>query len=230
MSNFGISQVKFDMHLLYWVVKILARKPGNWIRADDNYIYLMWGLTNKVGDNQVKFIIGIMIHCRDNPKRPLFHSSFIQMILELNVIVCKEKELIESPKILDFGNVLKMRYYRDSNEDYYYLEESGRKIYDDKIVEPVKEVVGDVGPSDIGATSFAYIDVKTLLNEIIQILMDDNYIREDRIMAQIDMLVCDNEDKRSMMRTKLRVEVKEHFQSVEGRVTAQIEALKASID
>lgn len=65
----------------------------------------------------MKFIIDRMIHCRDNLKRPLFFFSFVQMILELNRIVCKEEDLIESPKILDYGGDAKLRYYRDNNGD-----------------------------------------------------------------------------------------------------------------
>lgn len=120
MSNSSIGQFKFDIGLLHWVVaKVIARKPGNLCRVDDSDIYLMWGLTNKGEDNWVRFIIDKMIHCRDNPKIPLLYSSFVQMILDLNGSMCKEKELTESPKILDYGGVKKMRYYRDTNGEYY---------------------------------------------------------------------------------------------------------------
>lgn len=76
MSNFGISQVNFDMHLLHWIfVKILYKKRKNWGRADDNDLYLMWILTNDQGVDWVKFIINRIIHCRDNPKRILNSTS-----------------------------------------------------------------------------------------------------------------------------------------------------------
>lgn len=64
-----------------------------------------------------------MIHYMDNIKRPIFFSSFVQMILQLNGIEWKDEELNESPMILDYGAVAKMRYYKDLNVDYYYLED-----------------------------------------------------------------------------------------------------------
>lgn len=69
-----------------------------------------------------------------------------------------------------------MRYYKDTNGEYYYLEDSGRKIYNDKIVELVKEVGESVGPSDIDVTSSAFVDVKTLLDEMLQKFLIDNQI------------------------------------------------------
>lgn len=103
-----------------------------------------------------------------------FYSSFVQMILELNGIVCKEEELVDSPKILDYGGIAKKRYYKDTNGDYYYLEDSNRKIYDNKVMEPVKEVVEAINPSDIGVTSSASANAKTLLDEMLQKLLADN--------------------------------------------------------
>lgn len=95
----------------------------------------MSSLTNKGGNNCIRFIVDWMIHCRDNLGRPHFYSSFVQMNLQLNGIECKKYELIESPKILDYGVVAKRRYYMDLSGDYPYLEDSGGKIYNDNIVE-----------------------------------------------------------------------------------------------
>lgn len=80
-------------------------------------------------------------------------------------IKCKEQELTESPKILDYGDVSKMRHYMDLNGNYYYLEDPGRQIYDDKIVEQVKETADTVGPfaTGLGAASSTSYDVKTLM-------------------------------------------------------------------
>ncbi|KAL5057062.1 hypothetical protein RYX36_028666 [Vicia faba] len=103
--------------------KILYMKPRNWGKADDNYLYLMWALITDSGLNWVKFIVNRMIHYKDNLKRPLFFSYFVQQILEVNMIVSKEEDLTRAPKILDYGGVSKMRYYKDSNGDYYYLKE-----------------------------------------------------------------------------------------------------------
>lgn len=50
VSNFGISQVKFNMHLLHWIiVKIIYRKPKKWGRVDDSDLYLMWALLTESG-------------------------------------------------------------------------------------------------------------------------------------------------------------------------------------
>lgn len=99
----------------------------------------MWALIIDNGLNWVNLIIDMMIYYRDNPKRAFFFSLFVQMILEINGIASKEAALVEAPKILDESVISKMRYYRDSKGDYYYLEQSGRKIYDDKVVEPTKD-------------------------------------------------------------------------------------------
>lgn len=136
---------------MYWVVvKILGRKPRYWSMVDDNDLYLTWTLINKGGDDWVKFIIDIMIHYKDNQKRTLFFSLFFQTILELNIIVCKKEDLTESPKILDYGGIEKMRYYRDNNGDYYYLEESGQNFYEDKVVKPSKETPVETASSSSG--------------------------------------------------------------------------------
>lgn len=97
MSNFGISQVKFDMHQLHWIiVKILYMKPKNWGRPNDIELYLIWDLLTEWGIYWITFIIERMIHWRDNPNRPLFYSSFMQMILEINVIVSKYEDLTKA--------------------------------------------------------------------------------------------------------------------------------------
>lgn len=47
MSNLRVSEIKFGMRLLHWiVVKILARKPTNSSRDDDNGLFFMWSLTH----------------------------------------------------------------------------------------------------------------------------------------------------------------------------------------
>lgn len=61
------------------------------------------------------------------------------MILELNGIVSKEEDLVEAPKILDESRVSMMRYYKDTGGIYFYLEKYGRQVYDDRIVEPLKD-------------------------------------------------------------------------------------------
>lgn len=103
MSNLRVRQIKFGMRLIHWViVKILARKPDNSNRADDNGLFLMWCLIYNIKtykNDWVKFIFDRMIYCRDNPKKPIFFSSFIMMILQLSGIECKKEDLIESLKL-----------------------------------------------------------------------------------------------------------------------------------
>lgn len=50
-----------------------------------------------------------MLHCKENSKRSLFFTSFVQLILELNEIVSKEEDLLEAPKILEEFGVSMMR-------------------------------------------------------------------------------------------------------------------------
>lgn len=76
------------------------------------------------------------------------------MILELNGFVPKEEDLVEVPKILDESGVFMMRYYWDTNDIYYYLEKSDRKVYDDRIVELVKDHTDEVGASSIGLSTY----------------------------------------------------------------------------
>ncbi|KAI5442053.1 hypothetical protein KIW84_011209 [Lathyrus oleraceus] len=120
MLNFGISQVKFDMRLLHWIiVNILYMKHNNWGKVDDNDLYLMLALMTNSKVNWVK-------------------------------IVFKEVNLVEAPKILYYSGVSKMRYYMDIDGDYYYLEESGKKVYDDKVTDPINDPSDEAGGSSSG--------------------------------------------------------------------------------
>lgn len=115
ISNFPISQVRFDMHTLYWIIiKILYRKPQNQGSVDDNDLYLMLTLMTESGVNWVMFIIDRVFHYKHNPKGPLFFTSFMQLILKTNGIVSKEEDLVKASKILDKSGFSMMRYYRDT--------------------------------------------------------------------------------------------------------------------
>lgn len=135
------------------------------------------------------------------------------MILRLSGIECKDEHLTESPKILYYGVVAKMRYYKDLNGDYYYLEDSGRQVYDDKIVEHVKETVEATGPSVVGVgVAFSLSpDVKTLIDDMLQKLLADNQVMEDGIMARVDAFAHVSEESRLRMKVELKVEVKEEI-------------------
>lgn len=106
------------MQIIHWIIfMLLYKKPRNWGRYDDNDLYLMWDLLSNNDVNWVKFIMDRMIHCRDNSKRPLFFSSFVKLIIEVNGIASKEEDLIEAPKILNYYGFYKMRYYKDNDGD-----------------------------------------------------------------------------------------------------------------
>lgn len=130
------------------------------------------------------------------------------MILHLNGIECKEEELIESPK---------MRYFRDLIGDYYYIEDSGKKINYNKIVKHGKEATKMVLPSDtcVDVISSTLVNMKTLIGDMLQRFLVDQD-REDQIMAHIVGLFHVSEDNRLRMKTELMVEVKEEIQAFEG--------------
>ncbi|KAI5424886.1 hypothetical protein KIW84_030896 [Lathyrus oleraceus] len=116
-------------------------------------------------DNNMLSFIGM--NRKYNPGVKL-ESQSNQVLYELNDIECNEEDLTKSPKILDYGILEKMRYYKDSNGDYYYLEDSGRKIYDDKNLE--KEVTETTDPSIASASVDAstFVHMKALLDAVIQ--------------------------------------------------------------
>ncbi|KAL5074274.1 hypothetical protein RYX36_013258 [Vicia faba] len=114
-----------------------SRKPRNYRRVDDHDLYLMWVLSGNHCMSWAKYIVGRMLYCNDTKKAPLFYSSFVQLVLEANEVVPKKDDKFLTLKILDYGCVSNMRYYRDSEDgSYFYLEESSRKVYDNKIVDP----------------------------------------------------------------------------------------------
>ncbi|KAI5422239.1 hypothetical protein KIW84_045634 [Lathyrus oleraceus] len=177
LISFVLSISSLFVKTMPWIIaKFLYSKPKNWGKVDDNDLYLMCDLLTESETNWVIFIIERMIHCRDNPNRPLFFSSFVKMILEINRIVSKEEDLTEAQKIIDYGSVPKMRYYRDSYGDYYCLKEYGWKIYNDK------------------------------LDELVGRIFYDNQIREERIMEQIDSVAKTSEESREKLKGELEVE------------------------
>lgn len=59
--------------------------------------------------------------------------------MEINDVVSKDEDLVEAQKFLDEYGVSVMVFYRDTNGFYDYLESYGRKVYDDQIVESVRD-------------------------------------------------------------------------------------------
>lgn len=134
LANFKISNVKFEMKILHWiVVKVLFRKPYNWVRINDHDLYLMWVLWKLNQCSWIKFIFNNIKYWRTSPKRSLFFSSFIQFILDLNGISSADAALVEAPKLVDSTVIKMMRYFKDEKEVYYYLDNVGRYVYEDMI-------------------------------------------------------------------------------------------------
>ncbi|KAL5068683.1 hypothetical protein RYX36_019570, partial [Vicia faba] len=149
------------------------------------------------------------------PTKALFHK----MILEVNAIVPKKDDLFMTPKILDYGSVSKMRYYRDFDDgSYFYLEDSGRKVYDNSIVDPLFDPIAT--PTSSG--SFL-AKLKSYLDELFGSILDENHIREDQITVRIDYISRERGGSRVQMKEDLRVELEDEILAFEGRVAAQIE-------
>lgn len=102
------------------------------------------------------------------------------------------------------------------------METSGRRIYDHNIIE--KEAPEATGPSTNGGSSIAstVVDVKALLDDMLQKLLADNHIREDCIMEHMDMLANVREEK--------WLNVKEDILASKERLASQIEAMNNSYD
>lgn len=78
-------------------------------------------------------------------------------------------------------------------------------------MELAKETIETAVFFGIGVTSSASADVKTLLDKMLQKLLADSQIREDRTMVRINVVARDSEDIRSRLRTKVNVQVKEEI-------------------
>lgn len=83
--------------------------------------------------------------------------------------------MTEDPKILDYGGVSVMRYYKDPiNGSYFYLEEFGRKVYDDKIVESPRDSSVKTISSYLSSSGSLYVELKTYLDELIMKPRENN--------------------------------------------------------
>lgn len=83
------------------------------------------------------------------------------------------------------------------------------------------------GVNDASSTS---ADVKTLIGDMLQKLLGDNQVREDRITECIDAFAHVSKESSLRMKTELMVDVKEDIQASKGCMNTQIKALKSSID
>lgn len=120
-----------------------------------------------------------------------------------------------------------MRYYMDIDGDYYYLEESGKKVYDDKVMDPINDASDEAGGSSSG---LLYADLKSCLYELVGKILADNQIREERIMARIDSMVKESEESQVKLKNKLKYELKVGMQASEARVTSQVDFVRVVVD
>lgn len=66
-----------------------------------------------------------------------------------------------------------MRYCRDKDNVYYYLEKPDMKVYDEQIIEPQKSYTDENGSSDVGVPS---TDARAYFDELFGKIMVDNQI------------------------------------------------------
>lgn len=120
-----------------------------------------------------------------------------------------------------------MRYYMDIDGDYYYLEESGKKVYDDKVMDPINDPSDEAGGSSSG---LLYADSKSCLYELVGKILADNQIREERIMTRIDSMVKESEGSQVKLKNKLKYELKVGMQASKARVTSQVDSMRVVVD
>lgn len=92
-------------------------------------------------------------------------------------------------------------------------------IYDDKIVEPMKDPSNVVGAS---STSVLSAKMKTYFDEQFRKILVDNQIKDERIMSRINGLTKEREDRRANMQDELKAH--------EARVTIQVDFVRVDVD
>lgn len=100
--------------------------------------------------------------------------------------------------------------------------EDGRKVYDDKIVEPIKDHSDEAS----GSSSGLFVNGKSYFNELDGNILADNEIREERIMVRIDIVARESEESRVKLKSKL----KDGIQASEARVATQVDSVRDTID
>ncbi|CAI8606177.1 unnamed protein product [Vicia faba] len=118
-----------------------------------------------------------------------------------------------------------MRYYRDFDGDYYYLEESDRNVYDEK--DPTKDPSNEPIRSSYG---FLSTDLKSYLYGLVKRILADNQVREEYIMEKIDNLAKESEESWVELKSDLKVEIKAEIRASEARVTPQVESVRIVVD
>lgn len=103
------------------------------------------------------------------------------------------------------------------------MEKSGRKFYVDQIVELEKSSTSETGSSDAGVLS---ANVRAYFNELFGKIMENNQVREDRIMSHIEAMVKEAEEGWEKMKEETKVEMKVS----EARVVAGVEIVKGVVE
>lgn len=135
-----------------------------------------------------------------NSKRSLFFSSFIQFILELNGIHSEEDDLHEAPKAFDKSIIKFMRYYLDEDGVYYFFDNHGRYVDEDRIEESeevlaIKKKSASTpnhicSSSDMSSSSDGLLSTtaKAYFDEWLSKILAYSQAREARIHDHIDMV------------------------------------------
>ncbi|KAL5072979.1 hypothetical protein RYX36_011963 [Vicia faba] len=144
-------------------------------------------------------------------------SKLVSENIEISGIKSKEEDLVEVPKIMDECRVSMMRYYSETDGVYYNLRKYGRKVYDDKILEQVKDPSYEASRS---SSSLLSVDLKTYLDELVRKILADKKIKQ--IMAFIDSVSKESEDSQE----KLKEELKAEMQVFKARVIVQVYSMR----
>lgn len=211
------------MRILQWIfANFLYRKPHNWARVDDHNLYLMQILLRNVCSNWVKFILSRIEYSETSSHVPLLFSSFIQVILDLNGISSADEDLVKTPKPIDSNVISLMHYFKDENNVYYYLDNVGRYIYEDKIEvlegldikHKKKNMMSIIVPGHIGSSSstspsssdrLLSNDAKAYLDGLVSKIMVDSHIREKHFHVHIDLVAKEEKERDQKIQAKLYV-------------------------
>lgn len=157
---------------------------------------------------------------RTSLKRSLLFSSFFQFILDFNGITSINEELVKSPKPVGSTTISLIRYYKDKNNEFYYLDTDGCWGYEDMIVEPKKKNKGasHVGEASSSSIGFLSAGAKVYFDNWLGKILDDNHVCEDMIMEHIEDVAKEVE--------KGRENIREEVETSEARVMVEVSTLK----
>ncbi|CAI8592780.1 unnamed protein product [Vicia faba] len=198
----------FYCNLELTIVGLKSRSKINVMKFAYGYLTKYLGLTSSSASiiaaklseyDKVHFVLSISKFVAKNIVMLNFLIS--HTILEVNGIVSKEEDFVEDLTIMDEYRFSMMRYYIYIDGVYYYLEKSGRQMYDDRIMETVKDPSNEVGASSYGLLS---TDVKTYLDKLVRKILEDNKVKEEIIMGKIEVVAKKGEESRNRLKEELK--------------------------